>query len=157
MEINLVMFVNLFWVFNAECSRETSFVGPKLDGDVCGECISGGVDYGGRVWIWRVGEHDQFHQAGWHIRTLRQVLPVPSQAASFQSHSSSLNSNKHLWSFVWCWCCVFLLFTFLLSYLFLFGLLHTHHLHGCESNAYVPLWSRVIYIITIMLNHKHYS
>lgn len=65
-----------------ECGREAALLPTELDGDVHGECVRGGVGAGGGVRARRMGEHDQLHQAGEHLRALRQVLPVPQAAAT---------------------------------------------------------------------------
>jgi hypothetical protein len=46
-----------------ECGRKTSILPSQLHGHVCSEHIYSGMGAGGRLWIWRVGEHEQLHQA----------------------------------------------------------------------------------------------
>lgn len=56
-------YVTQFAFCFVECCREASFLYAKLDCNVSVQCIHCGVGFGGWVWVWRMGQHVQLHQA----------------------------------------------------------------------------------------------
>ena len=77
----------------AECCREASFLHAKLDCNVCLQCIHYWMGFGGWIWAWRMGQHDQLDKPNWHIWTFCQMLPMPWTTATCWSTTPSYPSS----------------------------------------------------------------